>query len=125
MINVKSTKDTIPIYYRGKHYRFYPDIKEEDIDTDTSNRFSDTMWISNLMLKAIGGDYDGDTVSTKAPFTSEAQDELADFIKSKANLIGFDGKCIRASTNESIQSIYNLTRALPGTKLTPTEDIYK
>ena len=125
LIKVKSTKDTLPIYYRGKHYQFYPDIKEEDINTDTSNRFSDTMWISNLMLKAIGGDYDGDTVSTKAPFTSEAQDELVDFIKSKANLIGFDGKCIRASTNESIQSIYNLTRTLPATKLTPTEDIYK
>ena len=125
LIRVKSTKETIPLYYRGKYYRFYPDIKDEDIGKDTTNAFSDTLWISNLMLKAINGDYDGDTASVKVPFTTEANDELVDFINGKANLIGFDGKCIRVTTNESIQAIFNLTRALPGTKLTPEEDIYK
>ena len=32
---------------------------EEDILTDTSNAFVDTMRFSNLYLAGIGGDYDG------------------------------------------------------------------
>jgi hypothetical protein len=38
-------------------------------------------------------------------------------MNSKANYIGFSGECIRTSSNEAIQSIYDLTRVLPGTKL--------
>jgi len=116
-IVVSSTKETEPIYYNGVFYKYYPKIREEDINTNTSNRFIDTLMISNLMLSAIGGDYDGDQVSVKGVFTKEANDELLNFINSKANYIGFNGECIRTSSNEAIQSIYNLTRVLPGTVL--------
>lgn len=36
---------------------------------------------------------------------------------SKANYIGFNGECIRTASNESIQSIYDLTRVLSGIKI--------
>lgn len=60
---------------------------------------------------------DGDQISCKGVFTNEANDELNSFIDSKANYIGLDGKCTLITTNESIQSMYNLTKVLPGTKL--------
>ena len=102
MIRVSSTKDTVPVYYENEFYRYYPYIKEEDIGKDTSNKFVDTLWISNLLLKAIGGDYDGDTTQQKGVYMKEANEELMDYMKSKANYIGFDSKCIRSSSNESI-----------------------
>ena len=43
--------------------------------------------------------------------------ELDKYINSKANYIGFGGKCIRTSTNEAVQATYDITRVLPGTKL--------
>jgi hypothetical protein len=38
-------------------------------------------------------------------------------MNSKANYIEFNGECIRTSSKEAIQSIYDLTRVLPGTEL--------
>ena len=73
--------------------------------------------MSNLMLDAIGGDFDGDQSSSKGVFTKEANDELIEYINSKANYIGFSGKCIRTSSKEAIQSIFDLTRVLGNTKL--------
>ena len=36
-------------------YKYYPKIRQEDIGKNTSNMFVDTMQISNLYLKGIGG----------------------------------------------------------------------
>ena len=58
-----------------------------------------------------------DTVSAKGVYTKEANEELGKFINSKANYINLSGKPLRSSSNEAIQSIYDLTRVLPGTKL--------
>ena len=38
-------------------YKTYPRIHQEDIGTDTSNKFIDTLNISNLYLDGLGGDY--------------------------------------------------------------------
>lgn len=56
---VSSTKETEQVYIDGHFYPFYPKIREDQIGKDTSKLFVDTMMISNLFLKAIGGDYDG------------------------------------------------------------------
>jgi hypothetical protein len=56
-IVVSSTKETEAIYYNGEFYKYYPKIRNEDLNTNTSNVFIDTLMISNLMLSAIGGDY--------------------------------------------------------------------
>lgn len=116
-IVISSTVKTEPIYYNGEFYKYYPKIREEDISSNTSNKFIDTLMISNLMLDAIGGDYDGDQTSVKGVYTKEANEELLKFMNSKSNYIGFNGECIRKSSNEAIQSIFNLTRVLPGTEL--------
>lgn len=61
-IAVSSTKDTEPMFYNNKFYKFYPKIREEDIGQDTSNKFIDTMSISNLLIGAMGADYKLDSV---------------------------------------------------------------
>lgn len=56
-IVVSSTKDTEPMFVNNKVYSHYPKIRQEDIGKDTSNKFVDTLNISNLYLKSITGDY--------------------------------------------------------------------
>ena len=115
-INVASMVETEPVFYNGELYKRYPKITEDIIGTDTSNLFIDTLNISNVFLKRICGDYDGDQVSGKGVFTKEANDEIENFINSKSNYIGLNGKCSMVTTNESIQSMYILTKTLPDQK---------
>lgn len=53
---VSSTKETEPMYFNNTYYPYYPKIREEYIGTDTSNKFVDTMKISNLYLQGMGAD---------------------------------------------------------------------
>jgi len=111
-IEVSSTKETEPMYVDGILYRHYPKIRAADIYANTGNKFIDTMQISNLYLKGMGGDYDGDMGQIKGSFFKETNDELAKFTNSKANYIDLSGSNIRVSGHEAIQSIYNLTKVL-------------
>ncbi|MCK9198659.1 MAG: hypothetical protein M0P49_03560 [Bacilli bacterium] len=54
---VSSTKETEPILYDNVYYKYYPKIREEDIGSNTSNRFIDTMRMSNLYLPSTGADF--------------------------------------------------------------------
>lgn len=117
-IRVSSTKETEPLYYGTEFYPNYPKIREEDIGSNTSNKFIDTLRISNLFLEAIGGDYDGDQMTCKVAFTVESNEELDKYMKSKAFYINLGGKNMRTSSNEAIQATFNMTQVLPGTKLT-------
>lgn len=111
-IEVASTNETEPLYMNGEYYRFYPKIREEDIGKPSSDKFVDTMRVSNLYLKGMGGDYDGDTGVMKGSFFNETNDELKKFMNSKVNFIDMGCTNIRVSANESIQAIYNLTKVL-------------
>jgi len=61
---------------------------------------------------------DGDQTSNKGIFTTEANEELENFMNSKAHYISLNGINMRISGNEAIQSLYNLTKILPDTKTT-------
>lgn len=115
-IRISTIKETEKIYIDGKYYPFYPKIRNKDINQNTSDRFIDTLMISNLMLKGAGGDYDGDQVSVKGVWTQEANDELNKFVSSVSNYIDLGGVNIRVSTNEAVQSLYCLTKILPQDK---------
>ena len=54
-IEVASTTETEPIIIDGEYYRFYPKIRIEDILQSSASKFIDTMQISNLYLKGLGG----------------------------------------------------------------------
>lgn len=101
-----------------REYKYYPKIREEDIGTDTSNKFVDTLNMSNLYLDGIGGDYDGDQITCRGIYTEEANDEIARNINSKQNFIDFGCRPLRASTGDVVQSIYAITKVLSDTRLT-------
>lgn len=111
-VNVSSTKDTVPMVVGTEFYPFYPLIRPEDLNTDTTNKFTDTLKICNLYLASIGGDYDGDQVSIKSLYSIEANDELAKQMQSKSHYISLSGECILETDIEGMQSIYNLTMIL-------------
>lgn len=56
-VRISTIKETEHIYIDGKYYRFYPKLREKDVGANTSRLFIDTFQMSNLYLKAIGGDY--------------------------------------------------------------------
>ena len=57
-ITVNSTKETEPMYLNnGTFYPHYPKIRDEDIGSNTANKFVDTLQMSNIFLKEFVGDY--------------------------------------------------------------------
>lgn len=121
---ISTIKETEPIYVNSNYYRWYPKIRPEDIGSNTSNKFIDTISISNLALDAMCADYDGDQVGVKGVWLQESNKELMEFIASKSHLIGFGGTGIRVPTNESVQSLYNLTLILPQDKKKITKPVF-
>lgn len=109
---ISTTYTNVPLWYNGQYYKYYPNIKEEDIGTDTSDKFIDTMIMSNLIIKIMNGDYDGDTVSVRGVWSIEANEELDRYLNSKANFIDIGAKNIRFSSAEAVQSIFDLTKIL-------------
>ena len=69
--------------------------------------------------------YDGDTITLKGIYTEEANAELDRIMNSKYNFITTANKGIRTSSNEAIQSLFNLTMTLSsdGSKMTASKDI--
>ncbi len=108
-IRVSSTKETEPMWVNNTFYPTYPKIREEDIGSDTSNKFVDTLNISNLFLEGIGGDYDGDQTTVRIPFTREANEELEGYMNSKSFYINLGANNIRVPIHDAIQSMYSLT----------------
>ena len=120
-IRVASTKVTEPCIVNGTLYKWYPKIDEKDVGGFSGDRFVDTMVISNLYLEGIGGDYDGDTVIARGVYTLEANEEIEEHMYSKKNMLDLQGKNIRVSSKDAIQSLFCLTRVLPDVKLTDPE----
>ena len=112
-VNVRSTKRTEGMVVNGKFYRWYPYIREDLIDTNTTNLFMDTLSLSNVYLKSIDGDYDGDQISIKSIYSVEANKELEEQLNSKRRYISVSGKNIMVTTNEGVDAMYALTMVLP------------
>lgn len=112
-IKVISTIETEPILVWNTFYKKYPKITLADINQNSSNRFVDVALPNNVRLGSIGGDFDGDTVSSKVPYSIEANDELYKAINAKIHYIGFGGINKMETSHEGAQAIYNITMNLP------------
>ena len=115
-IKVVSTIDTEPMIVNNTFYREYPKIRIQDINKNTTNKFVDVALPNNVRLDSIGGDFDGDTVSSKGIFSIEANDEMLKEINSKKHYISLGGENSMNASKEAIQSLYNLTLVLPDDK---------
>lgn len=115
-IVVSSTKETEPMIINGTLYPYYPKIREEDIGKDTSNSFIDTLSMANVQLDSIGGDYDGDQVTTKGAYYKESNEELKKYLHSKEFFLSANGINIRLPGNDTYQTLYSLTKILDNEK---------
>ena len=109
-IQVLSTYDTIPLTVNGKFYKFYPKIDLSLSPNEVATQFVDTVRFQNIFLKAMNGDYDGDQITVKGVFSQTANQEAEKIMRSKMNIIGVAGQGIRASTNETVQTLYSMTK---------------
>lgn len=106
---ITTIKETEGVYVDGRYYRWYPKIEMKDIDTNTSNKFVDSLVFNNTLISGAGADYDGDQVSVQGVWTEEANAEIAKFMRSKANYINNNGQLVRDSEHSSIQVMYSMT----------------
>ena len=120
-IRVSSTTETIEATVNHQYYKYYPKITEKEIDTDTDTKFVDVCKMSNVFMPGMMGDYDGDTISLKIPYTIESNQELSNHRKSKSYCLNLDGINIKQSENDCIQSLYVITKVLNNDKDMITE----
>lgn len=123
-IRISTIQNTEPIIIGSTLYQWYPKIREKDINTNTSNLFIDTLQFTNLNLKSIGGDYDGDQVGVKGVWSVEANEECLKIINSKSYYLDLNCTNIKISTNEAVQSLYSLTKILDEDENKLTDPIF-
>ena len=122
-IHVSSTIETEPMVINGKFYKWYPKIRQIDIGKDTSNKFVDTLQMSNAYCGLMGADFDGDQVTVKMAYSDEANQELEKYRNSNAQFITFSGSNGRKAEKEAIQALYSMTLVLPEDKAKLTKEI--
>ena len=115
-ISIISSIETEPMIVNNTFYKNYPKIRLSDINKNTSNKFIDVALPNNVRLDSIGGDFDGDTISSRAMFSIEANHELSEIMNSKKHYISLGAENAMFTTKECIQSLYNLTLVLPEDK---------
>ena len=115
-IKIISTIETEPMVINDMFYKEYPKIRREDMFTNSTNRFIDVALTNNIRLGSIGGDYDGDTVSSKALYSIEANDELYKLVNSKRHYISLGAQNAMQTSKEGIEALYGLTMVLPEDK---------
>jgi hypothetical protein len=114
-VRIKSTVKTQPMAIQlgfeenYKLYKWYPVITNEDINSNTSPVFEDTLSICNGLIEAMGMDYDGDTAIVKPVYTIEANKECEKQANAKIQMIGMNGYTTRGVSKENILCLYELT----------------
>lgn len=109
-ISILSTRNTMPMIINNHLYKHYPVI---DLNTKLQNLdalFIDSIKLFPPYLKAIGGDHDGDQITSKCTFTIEACDDAKKILYAKTNIISINGEGIRSIGNEGIQTMYTMTK---------------
>lgn len=108
-ITVLSTLRTVPMIISGKLYKEYPVCDPKADPTEVTSMFRDSLCQSNLYLKGLGGDYDGDQETVRGVWDINANKECDKQIYEKRNLLNIAGQLIRTTEKEAIQTFYSLT----------------
>jgi hypothetical protein len=107
LIHVLSTRKTKEQMLGNRLFEDYPEVFPDY--PEEGSGFSDTVQMSNSYLTAIGGDYDGDTVSLRGVYTQEANQEAGQIMESARNIMDSSGKSVRRLMGEAVLSIYCMT----------------
>jgi hypothetical protein len=109
-VHILSTVDTTDIEYMGETLYQYPVVDLNASHMRVSTMFADTITPSNSRLKAIGGDYDGDTVKSTGIWSDEANRQAEELMMSKIYNITPQGTTMFPIEIECLNGLYALTK---------------
>ena len=107
---VKTSPCKMVINGEPKIYKYYPVIDLSKSTMEVSTLFNETINMPNSILDSIGGDYDGDTVSSRALYSIEANQEANRILYDPTHFINNQGSLVATITNEGTLTLYNMTR---------------
>jgi hypothetical protein len=109
-VHILSTVDTTDIEFNGEALYQYPVVDLNASHMRVSTMFADTITPSNSRLKAIGGDYDGDTVKSTGVWSDEANAQAEELMMSKIYNITPQGTTMFPIEIECLNGLYALTK---------------
>lgn len=109
-VYVISTRKTVPMIINDTLYDNYPLIDLSVPKSRIEATFIDSYKICPLYLPGLDGDFDGDQITSKIIFSTEANEDAERVMFSKSNILTIDGASIRSIGNEGIQTLYTLTK---------------
>ena len=109
-VHILSTVNTTQIQFRGETFTSYPDIDTNLSHMKVSTSFADTVTPSNSRLKAICGDYDGDTVKSVGLWSDEANKRAEELMYSKVYNITPQCTTVYTIEIECLNGLYALTK---------------
>lgn len=109
-VHLLSTIRTVHIQYMGEDYKTYPDIDLSSDHMKVSISFEETIHPSNSRLKAICGDYDGDTVKSIGIWSDEANEQAEKLMYSKIYNITPQCTTVYDIGIECLNGLYSLTK---------------
>ena len=109
-VHILSTVHTKKIQFNGRVYEYYPIIDTSLSHSIVATQFASTINPSNSRLKAIGGDYDGDTVKSVGIWSDEANKKAEELMYSKICNITPQGTTIYDIAIECLNGLYALTK---------------
>lgn len=111
LINIIPCTNTEKRIFMGEEFPKWPVLPDpNENDAKALNYiFVDTIRVFPTYLKALGGDFDGDQISTQGVFTEEANEACKKYITSKMNIVNVSGGTMREFAEVSMVGLYNLT----------------
>ena len=109
-VHILSTNNTTEINFNGEVMDTYPVIDLNASHNKVATSFADTLTPSNSRLKAIGGDYDGDTVKSVGIWSDEANERAEQLMMSKIYNIKPDCTTMYSIEIECLGGLYALTK---------------
>lgn len=104
-----STTKTTPMKIGSRFYPYYPVIDPSLKPEQVATLFTDTLVMSNLYLKGLGADFDGDQVTVRGVFSIQANKSCHELMYKKQNFLDISGSLKRSTEKEAIQTLYQLT----------------
>ena len=112
-IRIISTTETTVMRVNDTVYRWYPVVNLDTPKDQIGTEFIDSIQFSNSCLPGLDGDYDGDQITAKIPFTQEANEEIEHYMNSKSFFINASGRNIRYVESEAVQTFFTMTKNPP------------
>lgn len=107
---VLSTIKTMPILINGTVYNHYPVVEPDTKKSDIAALFCDSMMIAPSMLPRMDGDFDGDQITGKMPWSQEANEECSELLNNKRFLLNVSSNLTAGLESEAVQTLFVMSK---------------